>query len=237
MTTFSKVDVSKYDLDEAEDTASPVMPPSPMAVDPLNGATSSFGFGVDDEDALRGHSCDASDVGKTFDIAGGKVHKTVKCAGTEFDTPCDGWDVEIKYTAIVPDCSSVPFVEMQRHRMAIGKGTLPIGVEHGIKSMREGEVSVFRLHPEMGFGAQGDVSKGVPPDSEVEYEVTLFKIIEVASFFNGKVVKRRLAKGTGWEMPHDHSEVVVRWSGRLAADGRVFQPECAPHATAMSNHL
>ena len=39
--------------------------------------------------------------------------------------------------------------------------------------MQVGECSKFKLHPDVAWGSEGLVSKGVPPDAEIDFEITL----------------------------------------------------------------
>ena len=236
LSTFSKVDVSKLEIDDDEAPASGGVGGDGLrqldsAMD--GGSHALHDMGLDDEiaDQYRAYALDADDVGQTFDIVlheapGGRVPKTLLSAGSDdVENPIDGWDVEVSYTAWVCGIET-PFENVEHAVITLGSScSLPIGTQVGIKSMRESEKARFNVPPELGYGDAGDAGKGVPARSSLVYEVTLVNIIETVKLCDDHIVKRRLRKGTGWDRPREHAEVTAIWSGRLAASGTVFQPE------------
>ena len=54
------------------------------------------------------------------------------------------------------------------------------GVERGLEKMKENEKAKFIIKPKYAFGAAGDSSKGIPPNAEVTYIVTLKSFVKVS---------------------------------------------------------
>ena len=94
-----------------------------------------------------------------------------------------------------------PFETCVKEMVVSGTGAFPRGVEAGIQTMRESEKALITVQPAIAFGAAGDASKGVPPDSVVEYEVTCHRIIETIRLEKGCVVKRRMVRRDRPEPP------------------------------------
>ena len=103
--------------------------------------------------------------------------------------------------------------------ITIGADALPEGVEKAVMTMRQGERATVSVKSELAFGEAGDPSRGVPPNADVEYEVHLLRIYETSEMVEGRIRKRQLLKGSGWEVPGGLDEITVRWSGVLADSG------------------
>jgi len=60
----------------------------------------------------------------------------------------------------------------------VGEGLeidVPRGIEFALEKMKKDEVAQITLKPTCGFGESGNVSKGIPPNATLVYEVTLIK--------------------------------------------------------------
>ncbi len=53
------------------------------------------------------------------------------------------------------------------------------GVEKVLEKMKKGEESEVTVQPGYAYGSQGDSPKGVPPNAEVTYIVTLTDFVKV----------------------------------------------------------
>ena len=76
--------------------------------------------------------------------------------------------------------------------------SLPPGVMAGLKTMRELERALITVQPAKAFGATGDASRGVPPESVVAYEMTVHRIIEINTLEKG--ARRQVADGARPEL-------------------------------------
>ena len=123
--------------------------------------------------------------------------------------------------------------------VTIGAGAFPGGVEKAVMTMRQGERAVATVKAELAFGAAGDASRGVPGGADVEYDLHLLRIYEISELEGGKITKRQLRKGGGWETPAELDEVTVRWCGEIVDGGGRFleetelQVRCARDAPEM----
>ena len=67
-----------------------------------------------------------------------------------------------------------PFETKEKEVLVLGEdsatSSLPPGVMAGLKTMRELERALITVQPAKAFGATGDASRGVPPESVVAYE-------------------------------------------------------------------
>jgi len=81
------------------------------------------------------------------------------------------------------------------------------GLDQGIITMRKGEISMFTLPPELGYGASG-LNGAVPPNSVVQFEVQLVSWITVVDVCkDGGIIKKIMHKGDRNEVPGDLDEV------------------------------
>ncbi|XP_062163498.1 70 kDa peptidyl-prolyl isomerase-like isoform X2 [Alnus glutinosa] len=77
--------------------------------------------------------------------------------------------------------------------------------------MRKGEISMFTLPPELGYGASG-LNGAVPPNSVVQFEVQLVSWITVVDVCkDGGIIKKIMHKGDRNEVPGDLDEVHVKY--------------------------
>ena len=192
------------------------------------------GMEVDPEGKLLGDHwsithLEKQDVGKTLDVfpkvyGKGAITKKLLAAGSEFDNP--GVAAELSYQARVVGGDGTPFETLDKQIVALDIAAFPFGVEAAIKTMREGECALITVQPDKAFGATGDASKGVPPDSYVEYEVTCHRVIETVRLDEGRIVKRRMVRGERWEKPGTDDDLTVQWKGWLKGDeASVFHEE------------
>jgi FK506-binding protein 4/5 len=226
LTPFSKVDASRIDISELDESKDDSIGGMGMGMED----DEMMGVAADMERELLAVSMGEEEVGITVDVAPkthgeGVVQKTLLAAGEALDNPRDGCGVWVSYHARVVG-GGTAFDTCDEQMIEVGAGVLPPGVEAGVKTMREGERAVFTVQPAKAFGAAGDASKGVPPDSAVEYTMTCHRIIETTRFDEGRIVKRRLKRGEKWERPSENDEVTVRWKGWLEDDAAtVFHEE------------
>lgn len=82
------------------------------------------------------------------------------------------------------------------------------GLDHGVITMTKGEIALFTLPAEMGYGVSGRDGV-VPPNSVVRFEVELVSWISVVEVTkDGGIVKKIIEKGEKNEQPGDLDEVL-----------------------------
>jgi len=58
--------------------------------------------------------------------------------------------------------------------LTMGIDEAPVqGLELALESMRKGEIALVTVKPEYGYGKEGNLTKGVPPNSILIYEIEL----------------------------------------------------------------
>nr|GEW06799.1 70 kDa peptidyl-prolyl isomerase-like [Tanacetum cinerariifolium] len=88
------------------------------------------------------------------------------------------------------------------------------GFDQAILTMKKGEISLFTLPPDLGFGALG--TDGVPPNSVIQFEIELISWITVVDVCkDGGILKRVVNKGGHTGKPGDLDEVKVRYEVTL----------------------
>lgn len=81
------------------------------------------------------------------------------------------------------------------------------GLDHGIITMKKGEVALFTLPTEPGYKVGN--SGSIPLNSVLQFEVELISWITVVDIYkDGAVLKKIMEKGSGNERPSDLDEVL-----------------------------
>ncbi|KAI3753281.1 hypothetical protein L2E82_25330 [Cichorium intybus] len=84
------------------------------------------------------------------------------------------------------------------------------GFDEAVLTMKKGEIALFTLPPELGFGVAGIA--GVPPKSIIELEIQLVSWMTVVDVYkDGGFLKRVVKKGEQTGQPGDLDEVKVRY--------------------------
>jgi len=102
----------------------------------------------------------------------GGVLRSVLQEGEGYLTPSEGATVEVH---LVGTCAGNVFEERDV-KFQIGdacEANIVEGVDVAIKKFKKGEKSKIYLTPKYAFGAEGNSSLNIPPNSPVEYEITL----------------------------------------------------------------
>lgn len=157
------------------------------------------------------------------DIAGdGGVIKTVVEESSEWKKPQDNDEVAVTYsikvkggdTAVAASSEGAPAV------FDLSKGA-PLGLrglDVALKTMKKGEKAHLLIKPEYGYGEAG--AEGVPPNSDLEMELTLDAIREVTLVTPG-VTKKTLEESSEWRTANEGAKVTIRYRATLP-DGTVF---------------
>ena len=83
------------------------------------------------------------------------------------------------------------------------------GLDHGVVSMKKGEIALFTLPAELGYGVVGGGGFVVLSNAVVRFEVELVSWITVVDLSkDGGIVKKIIEKGERNERPGDLDEVL-----------------------------
>ena len=152
----------------------------------------------------------------------GGVIKTIVEESSEWKRPGDNDEVVLEYSVRVKGAdapvAASPAGEPATFDLAKGAPLGLKGLDVAVKSMKKGERAALKLKPEYGYGDAG--AEGVPPGSELEADVALVAIHEVALVAPG-VVKKTLEDSTEWRTANEGATVTLRYRATLP-DGTVF---------------
>eukprot|EP00475_Leptophrys_vorax_P037536 TRINITY_DN64850_c0_g1_i1.p1 TRINITY_DN64850_c0_g1~~TRINITY_DN64850_c0_g1_i1.p1 ORF type:complete len:607 (+),score=130.93 TRINITY_DN64850_c0_g1_i1:152-1972(+) len=162
------------------------------------------------------------------DICGdGGVFKKVLVEGKKWETPKDMDQVTVKYEVRLADGTVVTKTGDEGVEFYLNEGHLCAALPRAIKTMHKGEKVLLTVQPSYGFGDAGrpaaDGEAAVPPHAvlSVDLELEGWKKVEKVTD-DGKVVKKELHAGEGYERPNEESKVYVRYTLRVK-DGQVVE--------------
>ncbi|KAJ1377868.1 Tetratricopeptide-like helical domain superfamily, partial [Sesbania bispinosa] len=154
--------------------------------------------------------------------------------GHGWETPDFNDQVTVHYVGTSPNGTKFDSTRDSDQPLAftLGQGKVYAGLDHGIITMKKGEVALFTLPAESG---------GVPHDSNsvVQFEVELISWIKVVDVCkDGGIIKKIMEKGKGNERPGDQDEVLVKYQVALV-DGTVVAetPEAGVEFHVKDGHL
>lgn len=103
----------------------------------------------------------------------------------------------------------------------LGRSQVIKGWDVGVATMAKGEVAVFYIKSEYGYGPSGSPPK-IPGGATLVFEIELFDFTgeDVTKDKDGGIMKRVLEGGDGLDHPNDGGMVDVAVKGRC--DGKVF---------------
>lgn len=155
----------------------------------------------------------------------GGVLKEVKRPGQSDAKAWKGDRVSVHYVGTLEDGTKF---DSSRDRgtlfsFNLGKGEVIKGWDLGVASMTKGELAVFTIKSEFGYGENGSPPK-IPGGATLIFEVELFDFEgeDITKEKNKGIVKRTMEAGEGLDHPNDDSMVEIEIKGELA-DGTVIE--------------
>ncbi|CAI9303094.1 unnamed protein product [Lactuca saligna] len=136
--------------------------------------------------------------------------------GAGFQTPEFGDEPTVHYVGSLVDGTT--FISTREKgepfSFKIGQGQICSGFDEAVLTMKKGEIALFTLPPQLGFGVSG--TNGVPPNSIIQFEVELLSWITVLDVCkDGGILKRVVKKGEETGQPGDLDEVKVKYVVKL----------------------
>eukprot|EP00268_Persea_americana_P025742 TRINITY_DN2509_c0_g1_i1.p1 TRINITY_DN2509_c0_g1~~TRINITY_DN2509_c0_g1_i1.p1 ORF type:complete len:628 (-),score=137.29 TRINITY_DN2509_c0_g1_i1:676-2559(-) len=108
----------------------------------------------------------------------------------------------------------------------LGKSKMILGFCEGIPTMLIGEVTMFKMKPELHYGEVDCpivVSEDFPKHDELHFEIELIDFFKVKVISEDLgVVKKTITEGQGWESPREPYEVKL-WVSAKSCDGKLIQ--------------
>ncbi|KAF5740604.1 FKBP-type peptidyl-prolyl cis-trans isomerase family protein [Tripterygium wilfordii] len=148
--------------------------------------------------------------------ASGLKKKLIK-QGQGWETPEPGDEVIVHYVGTLLDGTEFDSTRDRDEPVTfkVGHGHVVPGLDQGILTMRKGEIALFTIPHELGYGAAGG-RDGVPPDAFVLFEVELVSWITVVDICkDGGIIKKIMEKGDRNKQPSDLDEVIVKYQVAL----------------------
>lgn len=151
-------------------------------------------------------------VGEEREINNSGLKKKLIKRGVGWETPEFGYEVTVQYVGTLLDGSKFESTREgdQPLTFKLGHGQVVKGLDMGIVTMKKGEIALFTVLSDMGYGNTG--RDGVPADSIVQFEVELISWITVVDVTkDGGIIKRILEQGKRDRQPSELDEVLVRY--------------------------
>eukprot|EP01084_Bolivina_argentea_P089227 161029_1 len=175
--------------------------------------------GSDDEG--MGMDSPTDKVGDETDVSTAQdegIMKKIIKAGTGWQTPEDGADVQVHYVGTLLDGTQF---DSSRDRgepfsFKIGQGSVIKGWDQGVAKMKKGEIAQLTCKPEYAYGEAGKPPT-IPPSSTLQFEVELISWTsdkDIAKTTHGvdkaqDLLKRTVVEGANtWDHPRYGSKVV-----------------------------
>ncbi|MBA0681354.1 hypothetical protein Goari_023166 [Gossypium aridum] len=152
-------------------------------------------------------------AGEEKDIGNDGLKKKLVKEGEGWETPKNGYDVEVHYTGALIDGTKfdssldrgTPF------KFKLGLGQVIKGWDEGIKTMKKGENAIFTIPPELAYGESGSPPT-IPPNATLQFDVELISWTSVKDICqDGGIFKKILVEGEKLQNPKDLDEVFVKY--------------------------
>ncbi|KAL6296114.1 hypothetical protein ACE6H2_004256 [Prunus campanulata] len=162
-------------------------------------------------------------VGEERELGTSGLQKKLLKRGYGYETPELGDEATVHYVGTLLDGTKFESTRDRDEPLTIklGQGRVVKGLDHGVVSMKKGEIALFTLPAELGYGVVGGGGSVVPSNAVVRFEVELVSWITVVDLSkDGGIVKKIIEKGERNERPGDLDEVLVKYRVALV-DGTV----------------
>ncbi|KAI5385130.1 70 kDa peptidyl-prolyl isomerase [Lathyrus oleraceus] len=154
----------------------------------------------------------------------GGILKNIITEGEKWENPKDLDEVFVKYEARLEDGTIIS--KSDGVEFTVQEGYFCPALAKAVKTMKKGEKVLLNVKPEYAFGGSGKPSSGddgaVPPNASLQIDLELVSWKSISDItMDGKVLKKILKEGEGYERPNDGAVVQVKLIGKLQ-DGTVF---------------
>ncbi|KAJ0967699.1 hypothetical protein J5N97_024616 [Dioscorea zingiberensis] len=159
-------------------------------------------------------------VGEEREIHPTGLRKKLLRSGRGWETPVFGDEVTVHYVGRLMDGSKF---DSSRDRgeprtFKLGNGEVVSGFDHGVITMKKGELALFTMASDLGYGSVG--TQGVPPGADLQFEVELVSWLTVVDICkDGGIIKKIMSSGDDVQAG-ELDEVTVKYQVRLS-DGRL----------------
>lgn len=141
-----------------------------------------------------------------------------------WQTPGNGDKVSVHYIGKLLDGTVFDSSRSRNEQFVFTLGAKEVisGWDIAVKTMKRGEVSIFKIDPSLAYGEQGSPPK-IPPNAPLVFEIELFdwKLEDVTKKKDGGIYRRIIQDGTGWDTPNKGATVCIDYVGKH--EERVFE--------------
>lgn len=150
----------------------------------------------------------------------GRVQKEVKQPGPDpEDKPWKGDKVWVHYTGTLEDGTKFDSSRDRKEKFSfnLGKGEVIKGWDQGVASMVRGELAVFTIHSDFGYGDVGSPPR-IPGGATLIFEVELFDFEgeDISKDKDKSIIKRIKVNGEGYDHPNDGGTVTAVLNGKIS---------------------
>ncbi|XP_058735873.1 70 kDa peptidyl-prolyl isomerase-like [Vicia villosa] len=154
----------------------------------------------------------------------GGILKNIIIEGEKWENPKDLDEVFVKYEARLEDGTIIS--KSDGVEFTVQEGYFCPALAKAVKTMKKGEKVLLNVKPEYAFGESGKPASGddgaVPPNASLQIDLELVSWKTISDITkDGKVLKKILKEGEGYERPNDGAVVQVKLIGKLQ-DGTIF---------------
>jgi FKBP-type peptidyl-prolyl cis-trans isomerase/tetratricopeptide (TPR) repeat protein len=146
----------------------------------------------------------------------GKLFKKIIKPGQGTDTPEKGCQVSVHYVGTLKKDGKKFDSSRDRNEpfeFTLGERSVIKGWEVGVKTMKKGEVAVFEISPEYGYGKKGS-GDNIPPNAWLVFEIELldWTLPDISEEGDKTLFMKVIEKGSGYTTPSDGSKVTVNYA-------------------------
>mmetsp|Transcript_102501 Transcript_102501/g.153628 ORF Transcript_102501/g.153628 Transcript_102501/m.153628 type:complete len:407 (+) Transcript_102501:31-1251(+) len=143
----------------------------------------------------------------------GHLIKKIETEGTGDSNPGNGAKVEVHYTGRLVSNGEKFDSSVDRGEpfsFKLGAGQVIKGWDVGVKTMKMGEKSIFRMASDYGYGENGSGAK-IPGGADLEFDIELLDWNSKEDITAGKkeIMKEVITAGSGYKKPSDCSKVSI----------------------------
>ncbi|XP_028796053.1 peptidyl-prolyl cis-trans isomerase FKBP62 [Neltuma alba] len=167
---------------------------------------------LDEEPGEVIESAPPQKVGEERELNNSRLKKKLLKRGHGWETPEFNDEVTVHYVGTLLDGTKFDSTRDRGEPVTftVGQAQVAAGLDHGIITMKMGEVALFTL-PAESSNEVGN-SGSIPPNSVVQFEVELISWIKVVDVCkDGGIIKKIMEKGNRNERPCDLDEVLVKY--------------------------
>ncbi|TKY62748.1 Peptidyl-prolyl cis-trans isomerase FKBP65 [Spatholobus suberectus] len=149
--------------------------------------------------------------------------KRVLSKGVTWQTPFSGDEVEVHFRGQVENGASLEssYDKGSTFRFKLGQCEVIKGWDEGVATMKKGERAIFKIPPNLAYGAAGSPPL-IPPNATLIFDIEMLSWSSIRDLTgDGGIMKKIIREGEGWATPTEADVVLVKYEARLE-NGMLF---------------